>query len=72
MASTPPKTYRAMKREKMIAGFAKKQRGRKPGEVSDVRSSNPVMGKQASRGGYAIPYSQDTSRSVYKRGRRDN
>lgn len=49
---------------------------RKPNEVSDVRSQNPgtkgVEGapRYPSKAGYQIPYSQDTSRSPYKRGGR--
>jgi hypothetical protein len=55
------------KRNKLYGSFIKK---RKPGEVSDVRSSNPKMGKYKSKSGYAIPYANDTDRSPYKRGPR--
>lgn len=60
-------------RDERIARFVKK---RKPGEVSDVRSSNSgtkgVEGARrfGSKAGYQIPYSQDTRRSPYKRGGR--
>lgn len=57
------------KRTKMYAAFVKR---RKPSEVSDVRSSNPKMGKYKSKSGYAIPYENDTNKSPYKRGNRSN
>lgn len=59
-------------RDKAIAQFVK----RKPSEISDVRSSNPgtrgVEGapRYPSKAGYQIPYSQDTGRNPYRRGRR--
>jgi hypothetical protein len=58
-------------KKKLYANFIKKNK-RKPGEVSDVRSSNPKMGKYKSKGGYAIPYENDTDKSPYKRGNRSN
>jgi hypothetical protein len=54
-------------RQKLIRQFMKKNSKPPP---SDVRSGNPRMGKYAGKAGYAIPYSDDTSRSPYKPGAR--
>lgn len=50
--------------------FARRNKKRKPGSASDARSGNPTMGKYKGKSGYAIPYSDDTNRSPYKRGNR--
>lgn len=62
-----------MSRKKLISNFVKKNAKRKPGEVSDVRSSNPGTKRlEGSRGyksksGYQIPTTDDRAGSPYKR-----
>jgi hypothetical protein len=49
---------------KMVRQFVAKN------SPSDARSGNPRMGKYKGKGGYAIPYSDESSRSPYKPGPR--
>jgi hypothetical protein len=48
----------------------KKKRARYKKFVTDATAGNPKMGKYPGKKGYAIPYSDDTNKSPYKRGNR--